>query len=84
MAAVAVARVAVAVRGRVLSAGRLAIVDAMERTPLADGRSSLSLLAIGSAAAAAQMLVACCIYAGVYRHAVRTGLLAHYSAESAA
>jgi ABC-2 type transport system permease protein len=53
------------------------------RTLLAGGRFPVSLLATGSALAAAQLLIACCLYAGVYRHAVRTGLLARYSAESA-
>jgi ABC-2 type transport system permease protein len=42
------------------------------------------LLGAGAALAAAQLLLAAYCYARVYRHAVRTGLLARYSAESAA
>lgn len=43
-----------------------------------------SLLLQGTAVAAAELLLAGYFYARVYRHAVRTGLLARYSAESAA
>ena len=43
-----------------------------------------SLLLQGGAVAAAELLLAGYFYARVYRHAVRTGLLARYSAESAA
>ncbi len=42
------------------------------------------LLAQGAAIAAAELLVAAYCYARVYRHAVRSGLLARYSAEGAA
>jgi ABC-2 type transport system permease protein len=42
------------------------------------------LLMQGVAVAAAELLLAAHFYARVYRHAVRTGLLARYSAESAA
>jgi ABC-2 type transport system permease protein len=43
-----------------------------------------ALLWQGSAVAALELLLAAYFYARVYRHAVRTGLLARYSAESAA
>jgi ABC-2 type transport system permease protein len=43
-----------------------------------------ALLAQSAAVAAAELLLAAYYYARVYRHAVRTGLLARYSAESAA
>ena len=42
-----------------------------------------ALLAQGVAVAAVELLLAAYFYARVYRHAVRTGLLARYSAESA-
>jgi ABC-2 type transport system permease protein len=42
-----------------------------------------ALLAQGTAVAVAELLLAAYYYARVYRHAVRTGLLARYSAESA-
>jgi ABC-2 type transport system permease protein len=49
------------------------------------GRSiPLAMLAEGSALAVVELLLAGLLYARVYRHAVRTGLLARYSAESAA
>jgi ABC-2 type transport system permease protein len=38
----------------------------------------------GVAVSVAELLLAAYFYARVYRHAVRTGLLARYSAESAA
>jgi ABC-2 type transport system permease protein len=37
----------------------------------------------GGAVAVVELLLACLFYAGVYRHAMRTGLLARYSAEGA-
>jgi ABC-2 type transport system permease protein len=43
-----------------------------------------ALLMQGLAVAAAELLLAAYYYGRVYRHAVRTGLLARYSAESAA
>jgi ABC-2 type transport system permease protein len=43
-----------------------------------------AMLAEGSALALVELLLAGLLYARVYRHAVRTGLLARYSAESAA
>ena len=42
-----------------------------------------SLLLQGVAVSAGELLLAGYFYAYVYRHAVRTGLLARYSAESA-
>jgi len=54
------------------------------RTLLAGGPFPGTLLVEGTAVAVVQLLLACTFYAGVYRHAVRTGLLARYSAESAA
>ncbi len=53
------------------------------RTLLAGHTFPLVLLAGGGALAVAQLLLAGCFYSRVYRHAVRTGLLARYSAESA-
>jgi ABC-2 type transport system permease protein len=41
-----------------------------------------TLLSEGSLVAALELLLACYFYGRVYRHAVRTGLLARYSAES--
>ena len=43
---------------------------------------SVSGLAIGAALAAGYVLLACWLFARVFRHAVRTGLIARYSAES--
>jgi ABC-2 type transport system permease protein len=43
-----------------------------------------ALLMQGAAIAATELLLAAYYYGRVYRHAVRTGLLARYSAESAA
>jgi len=42
----------------------------------------VGLLLEGTAVAVTQLLLAAYFYAGVYRHAVRSGLLARYSAES--
>jgi ABC-2 type transport system permease protein len=42
------------------------------------------LLAVGSAIAALELIAAAYFYGRIYRHAVRTGLLARYSAEGAA
>jgi ABC-2 type transport system permease protein len=44
----------------------------------------LSLLTQGAAIAALELWIAALVYARVYRHAVRSGLLARYSAEGAA
>ena len=54
------------------------------RSLLLDHAFPTRLLGAGAALAAAQLLLAAYCYARVYRHAVRTGLLARYSAESAA
>jgi len=49
------------------------------------GRSfPLAMLVEGSVLAVVELMLAGFVYAHVYRHAVRTGLLARYSAESAA
>jgi len=53
------------------------------RSVLAGQAFPASLLIQGVAVAVAQLLLAGCFYARVYHHAVRTGLLARYSAESA-
>jgi ABC-2 type transport system permease protein len=39
-------------------------------------------LAVGAAIAVLYILLACRLFTGVYRHALRTGLIARYSAES--
>jgi ABC-2 type transport system permease protein len=39
-------------------------------------------LAIGGGLAVVFILIACAFFSRVYRHAVRTGLIARYSAES--
>ena len=54
------------------------------RTLLADRPFPGMLLLQGSLVAAAELLLAAYFYARVYRHAVRTGLLTRYSAESVA
>jgi ABC-2 type transport system permease protein len=46
------------------------------------GRASPSSLAVGGALAVLYLLAACTLFARVYKHAVRTGLIARYSAES--
>jgi ABC-2 type transport system permease protein len=53
------------------------------RALLAGQSFPMMLLLRGSALATAELLLAGYLYARVYRHAVRTGLLARYSAESA-
>ena len=52
------------------------------RTVLAGGRFPAAQLAIGATLAAVYLVAACAVFAGVYRYAVRTGLIARYSAES--
>ena len=52
------------------------------RKILAGGSVPITALAGGAALAAADVLLACWIFTLVYRHAVRTGLIARYSAES--
>jgi ABC-2 type transport system permease protein len=54
------------------------------RDLLAHGSFPGALLLQGSAVAVLQLFLAAYFYARVYRHAVRTGLVARYSAESAA
>ncbi len=49
---------------------------------LAGGVTPALMLALGAALAAAYVMLACWFFARVYRYAVRTGLLARYSAES--
>jgi ABC-2 type transport system permease protein len=52
------------------------------RTILSGGQVAARALLVGSALAAAYVLAACWVFARVYRHAVRTGLIARYSAET--
>jgi ABC-2 type transport system permease protein len=52
------------------------------RTILAGGAPPLRMLALGALLAAAYVVLACWFFARVYHYAVRTGLLARYSAES--
>ena len=54
------------------------------RSLLAGHPFPLRLLVEGGALSGVELLLAMILYARVYRHAVRTGLLARYSAESAA
>jgi ABC-2 type transport system permease protein len=54
------------------------------RALLAGRRLPVTMLAEGSTLALVELLLAGLLYARVYHHAVRTGLLARYSAESAA
>jgi ABC-2 type transport system permease protein len=53
------------------------------RALLAGQAFPMMLMLRGSALATAELLLAGYLYSRVYRHAVRTGLLARYSAESA-
>lgn len=52
------------------------------RSILAGGAVPAGMLALGGALSAAYVALACWFFARVYRHAVNTGLLARYSAES--
>jgi ABC-2 type transport system permease protein len=52
------------------------------RRIVAGGRASAAELALSAALAAVYVALAAWIFARVYRHAVRTGLIARYSAES--
>jgi ABC-2 type transport system permease protein len=52
------------------------------RAVVAGGSLPASRLALAGALAAAYLLGACWVFARVHRHAVRTGLIARYSAES--
>jgi energy-coupling factor transporter ATP-binding protein EcfA2 len=95
VACVAAAGASIALCGCVLSARRIAAVDAMGvacaaavvcvegmRALLADRPFPGTLLLQGSLLAAAELLLAAYFYGRVYARAVRTGLLARYSAES--
>ena len=52
------------------------------RSILAGGAAPAGMLAVGAALSVAYVVLACLFFARVYRHAVQTGLLARYSAES--
>jgi len=52
------------------------------RSILAGGAVPVRLLALGALLAAVHIVLACWFFARIYRYAVRTGLLARYSAES--
>ncbi len=52
------------------------------RTIVAGGRPSVSALLFGTGLAVFYILLACWFFARTYRYAVRTGLIARYSAES--
>ena len=52
------------------------------RTIIAGGAVPWSRLAIGGGLAVLYVVLACCAFGLVYRHAIRTGLIARYSAES--
>ena len=47
-------------------------------------RPDRMMWAIGLALAVAFVVLACLVFAAVYRYAIRTGLIARYSAESVA
>jgi ABC-2 type transport system permease protein len=53
------------------------------RALAAGGEVSVRALALATALALVDILAACALYRRVFRHAVRTGLLARYSAETA-
>jgi ABC-2 type transport system permease protein len=52
------------------------------RAIVAGRPASLPMLAIGTALAVLDVVLACWFFARVYRHSVRTGLIARYSAET--
>jgi ABC-2 type transport system permease protein len=52
------------------------------RTILAGGATPIDMLTLGAALAVMYVAIACWFFARIYRHAVRTGLLARYTAES--
>jgi ABC-2 type transport system permease protein len=52
------------------------------RAILAGEAAPAHMLALGALLSAADVVLACCFFARVYRYTVRTGLLARYSAES--
>jgi len=53
------------------------------RAIVGGGPAPWGQLALGGALAAAYLLAACATFAAVWRHAIRTGLIARYSAETA-
>jgi ABC-2 type transport system permease protein len=53
------------------------------RAILAGKPAHVSSLLIGASLAVLYILLACWFFQGTYRHAVRTGLIARYSAETA-
>jgi ABC-2 type transport system permease protein len=57
------------------------VFEAM-RTVVGGGRASGAQLAVGGALAAGYVLLAAWGFARVHRYAVRTGLIARYSAET--
>ncbi len=57
------------------------VFEGMRRI-LGGGTAPLGTLAIGAALAVFDILLACWFFSSVYRYAVRTGLIARYSAES--
>jgi len=52
------------------------------RTVLSGAAVPAGALTLGAAIAAADVLLSCWVFSRVYRHAIRTGLIARYSAES--
>jgi ABC-2 type transport system permease protein len=52
------------------------------RTILAGGATPVDMLTLGAVLAVMYVAIACWFFARIYRHAVRTGLLARYTAES--
>ena len=52
------------------------------RQIISGGTASINLLLFGFSLSIIYILLACRLFTGVYRHAVRTGIIARYSAES--
>jgi len=52
------------------------------RTVVAGGQPPWGELALGGAMAVIYVILACLFFASVYRYAIRTGLIARYSAET--
>jgi ABC-2 type transport system permease protein len=52
------------------------------RAIVAGGQASIPELVVGALLAVLDVILACWIFVSVYRHSVRTGLIARYSAES--
>ncbi len=57
------------------------VFESMRRI-ISGGSASIGSIALGGALAVLDILLACWFFAYIYRHAVRTGLIARYSAES--